>query len=502
MVNSKAEFETHIRARYPLLYVVSGEETRVIREIGEVCEAQGLKCNLWSITKGLRLAGDESPISKAEKADPTAALLGMEKMKDDGIIILLDFHPYLERDPVVVRALRDVTEAFRAGKARRHLVILSPKSVIPPEVEKSIAILDWSLPTREDLQAIAADLAKEIGDTSPLSDSVDAALGLTEVEAENAFAKSAVTAEKLDPVVIMTEKRQIIRKSGLLEYIDTDINLDQVGGLSEVKGFLNERRHAYSERARAFGLSRPKGLIVVGIAGTGKSLIAKAVGATYKMPLLKLDMGQVYQGLVGSSEENIRKVLKVAVATAPCVLWIDEIEKGFAGSSGAQDGGTSSRVLGTFLTWMQENPAPVFVVATANDVRALPPELLRKGRFDEVFFVDLPTAGERTEIFKIQIANVKRDPAKFDLALLADLTDGFTGAEIEQVVKAGMFAAFHEGAEDLQGGHLVHAAKVSVPLSKTSADKIDAIREWAKGGNARPASVQTATTTRKPRKVS
>ena len=295
-----------------------------------------------------------------------------------------------------------------------------------------------------------------------------------------------------DLPTILSEKKHIIRKSGILEYYEAEDNLDSIGGLEILKTWLTKRRHAFTSEARDFGLPMPKGILLLGVPGCGKSLTAKAVGAAWQMPLLRLDVGKIFGGLVGASEENIRKALKTAEAVAPAVLWLDEMEKGFSGtgSSNMSDGGTTSRVFGTFVTWMQEKSSPVFVIATANDVRALPPELLRKGRFDEIFFVDLPTMEERAEILKIHLSKKKRAIDTLDMHRLIEAMPDFSGSEVEQVVVGALYEAFDANphVRDLSTEQLLHGAKEIVPLAVTMQEKIADMREWART-RARTASI-------------
>jgi SpoVK/Ycf46/Vps4 family AAA+-type ATPase len=311
---------------------------------------------------------------------------------------------------------------------------------------------------------------------------IDAASGLTTIEAENAFALSVVQSKAIDPVIVAKEKAQAVKKNGLLELIETKETLDSIGGLDVLKEWLLKRRHAFSQRAIEYGLPTPKGLLILGIAGTGKSLTAKATAKVFGVPLLKLDAGRIFAGLVGQSESNLRAVIQTAEAIAPCCLWIDELEKGFAGSksSGATDGGTSARVFGSFISWMQEKSSPVFVVATANDVSQLPPEMLRKGRFDELFFVDLPNQAEREAIWEIQIGKHGRDPKDFDVVQLSRATEGLTGSEIENVFIEALYAAFDEANEptDLT---IARVLTEFVPLSKLMAEQIAGLKNWAKG---------------------
>jgi len=335
-------------------------------------------------------------------------------------------------------------------------------------------------------QKAVVDLDKETAEGL-----IKAAQGLTLSEAENAFAKAIANdgvLDKDDIRLVLDEKRQVIRKSGLLEFVGVEQELAHVGGLDELKGWLTGRIGAFGEPARKFGLPAPKGLLLLGVQGCGKSLTAKAIASHWALPLLRLDVGRIFSSLIGSSEENLRKAIRVAESVSPAVLWIDEIEKGLAGSAGAAvtDSGVSARVFGALLTWLQEKTAPVFVVATANRIDALPPELLRKGRFDEIFFIDLPSAAERREIFRIHVAKRQRDPAAFDLDALSTAAEGFSGAEIEQAVVAGLYHAFGEGTE-LRQGHVIKAVEESVPLSSTMGEDIGRLREWSKN-RTRPAS--------------
>ncbi|HEU4752735.1 MAG TPA: AAA family ATPase, partial [Armatimonadota bacterium] len=292
-----------------------------------------------------------------------------------------------------------------------------------------------------------------------------------------------------DLPIILSEKEQTIRKSGLLEYYRAATSLEQIGGMDVLKDWLTKRSIAFDEQAKQYGLPAPKGVLLIGVQGCGKSLTAKAIAGFWGLPLLRLDVGRLFNSLVGSSEENVRTAIRVAESVAPAVLWVDEIEKSMSGSqsSAYSDGGTSARVLSSFLTWLQEKTAPVFVVATANSIDQLPPELLRRGRLDETFFVDLPDIREREEILRIHLENRGRAAAEFDLSLLAESTDGFSGAEIEQCVIAGLFDAYSAGAP-LSDEILTRCARDTVPLSRTMKEPIDRLRAWAEGRARRASS--------------
>ena len=485
-VSSRSEIRDLIKARYPLMYLVSHEEVRVEESLRQLCIERETRMEVWSITEGFRTVANGT--GTREVKDPMKALAHVLRGEGKGLYILRDFHPFF-KEPAIVRKLRDLATELR--KTRKSLIILSPVQKIPPELEKSIAaVIDWELPRRKEIEQIARKLiplappaVQDEITTDPtfIERVVEAALGLTAVEAEDVFAKSMVRTHTFDMETILEEKKQIIRKSGILEYYEHREEFSDIGGLEIIKDWLVKRRHAFSSRAREFGLPLPKGILLIGVPGTGKSLTAKAVGALWGMPLLRLDVGKIFAGLVGSSEENIRVVIKTAEAIAPAILWIDEIEKGFSGtgSSNMTDGGTTSRVFGSFITWLQEKESSVFVIATANNVSALPPELLRKGRFDEIFFCDLPHAEERRAIFDIHIRKKKRDPGQFDIDKLVAATPEYSGAEIEQAVIAALYDAFDSGG-DLNTAGLLHTLKDIVPLSITMRERIEAMRDWAR----------------------
>jgi SpoVK/Ycf46/Vps4 family AAA+-type ATPase len=476
--------ETLIRARYPLLYVVSFEEERVRTELTRIAHGRKKQLFCWSVTEGLE-SPDGSFVS--ELKDPLKVLEYILQSDVNGIFVLSDYHPYLN-DPVVIRKLRDLSHQLKT--TMKNVIFLSPVLKVPTELEKELAVIDYKLPGKEELGKIIKQIAGSIGDSSRLealkspelfNKVVEAALGLTAEEAENVFAKSLVQSGDFDLKIILSEKEQIIRKSGVLEYYHASENMKEVGGLEELKKWLTKRGKAFTPAARSFGLPEPRGILLLGIPGCGKSLTAKAISSMWQLPLLKLDVGKVFSSLVGSSEENVRRAIQTAESIAPSILWLDEMEKGFSGlsSSGQTDGGTTARVFGTFLTWLQEKKTPVFVVATCNNVRELPPELLRKGRFDEIFFVDLPSKEEREDIFKIHLEKRHRDPDSFDLEKLADATRGFSGSEIEEIIVSALYDAFDAGKE-LTQSYIETAAGGMIPLSHTMEDQIKGIREWAK----------------------
>jgi SpoVK/Ycf46/Vps4 family AAA+-type ATPase len=488
------ELETLIRARYPLIYVLSWEEDRVMGELDTIAANLNKKVFEWTVNRGIsrfRRALEAKIEGRKGTKDPILALKEIAEIPDPAIFTLKDFHPYM-KDSSVVRGLRDLAASLR--HTYTSVVILSPVLEIPPELEKDVTIVDFPLPAREDLETLLRQIQNDIRDNPSFVIDLEgeakekilgAAIGLTTNEAENVFAKTLVTTGRLTATevpFIYSEKKQIIRKTGVLEYIEVEDQLSGVGGLKSLKDWLVKRRLAFSDRARAFGLPTPKGVLFLGVQGCGKSLCAKAVANFWEVPLLRLDMGRLFSSFVGSSEQNVRRAISIAESVSPVILWIDEIDKGFAGlqSSTFSDSGTTARVFGTLITWLQEKKKSVFVIATANDVEVLPPELLRKGRFDEIFFVDLPSEEERKEIFFIHIKKRGRDPRNFDLGLLAKESEGFSGAEIEQAVIAGLYDAYEKGAE-LSTDFLQRAIKDTYPLSATMREEIEGRRRWSKG---------------------
>ncbi len=486
--------ETLIRARYPLVYVVSFEEGRVDRRLTAITDARKKQLFNWTITNGLELP-DGSSIT--ELKDPIKVLEYILQSDVNGLFVLRDYHHYLN-DPVIVRKLRDVAHVLKITK--KNIVFLSPVLKIPTELEKEIAVIDYQLPDKKEIGEIVRKITDTLDETkhldilkSPekLDKIVEAALGLTAEEAENVFAKSMVQTGQFDIGIVLSEKEQIIRKSGVLEYYHANEQMQGVGGLEELKKWLGKRGKAFTPKAREFGLPEPRGILLLGIPGCGKSLTAKAIASMWQLPLLKLDVGKVFSSYVGSSEENVRRAIQTAESIAPSILWLDEMEKGFSGlgSSGMTDGGTTARVFGTFLTWLQEKSTPVFVVATSNNVSQLPPELLRKGRFDEIFYVDLPSKDERIDIFKIHLEKRNRDVSAFNLEKLSAKTSGFSGSEIEEVIVSGLYDAF-DNDEELAQKHLEAVIETLIPLSQTMEEQIRGIRDWAKLRARRASTIQ------------
>ncbi len=496
------EIDVLIRARYPIIYVVSWEEQRVESWILDTAVKQKKRAFTWSFSTGIVPAGTAVQAQKVRTSptkDPLAALDHVIDQLEPAIYVFKDLHPFLGRNNfAVIRRLKDI--AVELKNSLKTIVLISPMLELPCELEKEVTVVDFPLPEARDFEVLLGRIMAEVHASSKVKLTITpearerllrASLGLTLSEAENVFAKILVSGGKLtekDVNAIFTEKRQIIRKNGLLDYYESDSQLRDVGGLELLKDWLAKRSLAFGEEARGYGLPAPKGVLMLGVQGCGKSLCAKAVSSLWNLPLLRMDVGRLFGSLVGSSEDNLRRAIRVAESIAPCVLWIDEIDKAMAGSrsSGNSDSGTAARVFGTFLTWLSEKATSVFVIATANDISALPPELLRKGRFDEIFFVDLPNTSERRSIFEIHLRRRKREPGDFDLDRLVPLATGFSGAEIEEAVVSAMFDAFST-KQPLATEHVAKALRETVPLSKTMEADLSRLRTWA-DGRARMAS--------------
>lgn len=481
MNNFEEEFELLLKCKTPLIQVVTHEWQRLQSLVSIVSTKLMTKWKRWNSSIGLI----DSDGNVENITDPIMILKRFKNENESGFLILENFNFFLQ-SPQVVDNLFEIVKMKKVFN--KTLIIESSELSLPNALSKEMVVLHMPLPNKKFIKkiaesaAISTDLdASKYDLTDELMSSV---LGLTTTEINLAFLKAIEKFGRLDNSSIdylITEKEHIIKKEGLLEYYSASESLDNVGGLDNLKTWLKVRSNAFTPKARDYGIDTPKGVLLLGLPGTGKSLTAKSIAKTWKFPLLRFDLGKVFGGIVGQSESNMRKALDVATTIAPCVLWIDEIEKGLSGlsSSDRTDGGTASRVFGTLLTWMQEKTEPVFVVATANNIESLPPELLRKGRFDEIFFVDLPSHKERKEIFKIHIKAKNRDPKAFDLELLADKTAGLTGAEIGAVVSDALFNSF-SNQTDLSNQDILDEKEKITPLSLVMAEKITSIRLWAK----------------------
>jgi ATP-dependent 26S proteasome regulatory subunit len=504
-MNSRQTFENIrdlIKANYPLIYTITSEYNRTMLYIRDTAWKNGYKFYVWDCMNNLLLHKKNEGIVDTEEIPDSADYVGTldhimksidqkDTQDDKEIYLFEDLHRFFDQVEVFTR-LRKLAEKLRIYD--KHIIFTGPFVKIPDELEKFVTVVNIPLPDRIDLEKnlnyIAGD-AKIDDDLKKYF--IDAALGMTDTEAFLAFklAKQKVGLNSKEAAqIISREKEQIIKKSGILDYYHVNADLEKsLGGLENLKTWLKKREKSFQRKAKDFGLQEPKGILLVGVPGCGKSLTAKCVAAEWKQPLLKLDIGKVFQAEVGASENNIRQAIETAEAVAPCVLWIDEIEKGLNTGGGERDGGTNSRVFSTILTWMQEKTKAVFVVATANNIQALPPELLRKGRFDEIFFVDLPTKTERINIFKIHLEKYKQNSIT-DLESLATETKYFNGAEIEECVKEAMFIAYDENPDvsQITLKHLHAAIKPIVPLAMTMQKPINDLRQFGKSNRARPAS--------------
>jgi len=485
------ELELMIRARYPIISIVSVEEGRVLEHLRYVSRELGKKLYVWSTATGLQLDSDIAPTHYKKVIRLPEVVESLEKIAQDNesaLYFFKDLEYYLD-EPIVIRILKELSYILR--HSYKSLLYITPEYKHRPEVEAFIALYDFPYPSRKDIRQHYHTLIGQVNsrkfsvcvDEEFVEKLTDAALGLTEDEFEDVISRILVQHEGISRAQlpdIYSEKKQIIRKSGVLDYYESDIQMSEIGGLGALKGWLKKRKKAFSARARDFGVPLPKGILLLGVQGCGKSLSAKAVANYFEFPLLKLDMGRLFSSYIGSSEENIRKAIYLAKTLAPVVLWVDELDKALSGlqSSGMSDAGTTARVAATLLTWLQEKEEPVFVVATANDVETLPPELFRRGRFDEIFFVDLPDARERREIFSIHLKKRRRNPQKYHLECFVELSKGFSGAEIEQSLINGLYEAFDEGKE-LQDRHVIHALKTCLPLSKMMEYQVKRLRSWA-----------------------
>lgn len=473
-----------LASRYPIIVIETWEEQRALTSLRRLALEQALPMYSWTVTEGLRREELVDAAAQKHNSEPHAVLAHIRSSRQPGLYALLDFHPFLQDDPKVVRLMKEI--AHQHESCEQTLVLVSHAASLPPELKRMSITCQLALPDETQLLEIVQEearrWAKETGqrvrtDRASLDRMVSNLRGATHSDARR-LARGAIADDgaitETDLPDVNRAKFGLLDMGGVLSFEYDTARFSDVGGLQNLREWLTKREQAFRGGG---GIDTPRGVLLLGVQGGGKSLAAKAVAGMWHLPLLRLDMGAVYNKFFGESERNVREALKLAETMAPCVLWIDEIEKGIA--SGDNDGGTSRRVLGTLLTWMAERQAPVFMVATANDIAALPPELIRKGRFDEIFFVDLPSPTVREEIFRIHLHRRGLDPDGFELGEVSRLTDGFTGAEIEQVVVAATYSA---GAvnESVQTRHLLEELSNTVPLSVTMAEQISALREWCR----------------------
>jgi len=503
----KDEFYNMLRCRYPLFYISHNEEKRLIQFLTHFCKVKGYECFLWDSYNGLVsiVSGEEvAGISEDLKNNPLAILdhiigegrafekkkTSVQEKKEKGtngiIYVLLDYfnfiqpNPDIERRFVALSNLNTIVTTVCTGpyyQATDVIQNILPTMTFPFANKKEI---------RHALYDVVRGAERKIPDIAKQTKKIEAELidcvsGLTLQEAQTAFSKSLVSSHSWDIPYILEEKKQLISKSGMLEYFDKTVKMDDIGGLKNLIEWIKERKRCFSQEAEDYGLNKPRGLLTIGMPGCGKSLVCKAISSAWKMPLLRLDFGKLFGSLVGDSEKNAREAIRQAEAVAPAILWIDEIEKAISGnaSSGRTDGGTTSRVLSTFLTWMQEKESPVFVIATANDHQAIPPEFLRAGRFDEIFFVDLPNVEEREEIFDVLLRIRGIESKNINTPMLAESTEGFSGAEIEKAIDNAMLAGFMDGSRPIDSDDIKKAKGEFKSLFEMRKSDFEELREWA-----------------------
>lgn len=488
------ELSLLIRAKYPLIYIVTAEEERaekIISYVARECCTPVRDIFFYDLVRGFENDGQAKNnfLQALQKVEQDAAQLS-------AIYVFRDLHRRLggqRPDEMIVRQLRNLFRRLR--NSRKTVILLSPILEIPSELEEQVTVLNFSLPDSNDIRTAIKQMIPptqiRLSD-SGLNQLVKACLGLTRDRISHTLAKSLVQKQSIteaDIDLILQEKQQRIGQTEFLEFFTPSETLDNIGGLDNFKQWLKQRQRAFSDEARDFGLPNPKGVLLMGIQGTGKSLCAKAIAHLWRLPLLRLDMGRLFGSLVGQSESRTRQTIQLTETLAPCVLWMDEIDKGFAGMGGSStDSGTSQRVFGTLLTWMQEKTSPVFIVATANNINALPPELLRKGRFDEIFFINLPNYEERKQIFSVHLQRYRPITRnRFDIEHMAEIAKEFSGAEIEQAIIEGMYRAFNEN-RDLITEDVILAIQATFPLASTAREEISYMKAWAAQGRARSAS--------------
>ena len=484
------QLDLMIRARTSLIWIRSGEEARVETLLRQAASRLQHQLGSWDFIDGLQgILNAEGTGSR----QPMAVLQWLRDLDNASptLLLLKDFHRFCE-DPGVARMLRNLQQSLRSTP---HTLVVCCGAWTPPaDLDEALTLLDLPLPDNDDLRQLLGNISQSSGqplDPGVLEQLTRACSGLSELRVRQVAARALARRGQLgaaDLEEVLEEKRQTIARSEVLEFCATATGTEAIGGLDVLKGWLQQRHRAFSDEARRFGLPMPRGVLLVGPQGTGKSLTAKAIARSWSMPLLRLDVGRLFAGLVGASEARTRETIQRAEAMAPCVLWIDEIDKGFGGDS-RSDGGTSQRVLASVLTWMAEKQSPVFVVATANGVEKLPPELLRKGRFDEIFLLDLPSVEERRSILQLHL-NQRRPGLDLPLDTVVSRSEGFSGAELEQTVIEAMHLAFAENRELIETD-LIRAASQLIPLSRTAREQLDQLKQWAASGRARPASIAT-----------
>lgn len=502
----KLDFSTILRTRYPLFYVTTNEEKRFLQFISHFVIVNGYVCYWWDcfhgvfdlISKQQKASADDTmknPVNVLEHIiNHAKTFLNNKKLVDDKrkegirgyIYILLDYHRFIQEDPDVERRLKAIAKLDSIVAT----IITGPSYKTTDTLENLIPVLDFPYPNRDEIKnslwQVVDSVSKKVPEAIEETEKIEEVLinsvsGLSLMEAQTAFSKSIVAHKHWDIPTLLKEKKQIISKSGILEYYDNTVPIDHVGGLKNLVNWIKKRKASFSKAAEQYGIKKPRGILLLGMPGSGKSLTCKAVANLWKMPLLRLDFGKLFDSLMGQSEARARDAIKLAETIAPCVLWIDEIEKALSGarSSGRTDGGTTSRVLGTFLTWMQEKTSPVFVVATANDHEAIPAEFLRAGRFDEIFFVDLPNRNERVEIFAVLLRLKNYKPDEFNLELLADSSKEYSGAEMEKAIENAMLVGFHDNERMIKDDDIINELSKFKSLFQLRNEDFTDLRDWA-----------------------
>ena len=494
-----------IRARYSLLYIVGVEEEPIEAVIAQVAlqVTPARRVLRWDLVRGWEDNG-------SAKGSVMAALdrIGKTAVEEYTIFLLRDLHPvlkypYTEKNAPVVRELRNLTRELKRSK--KTIILTSVALELPEELKEEVTVIDFPLPNVQEIDSLISHVVEKPQQlqVSGLAREqlVKACQGLSRARIGRVLAKALAAKQQInesDIDGVLEEKQQAIRQTGILEFFNSRESLKSVGGLENLKQWVKMRQDAFTDEARRYGIPNPKGVLLVGIQGTGKSLSAKTIACEWRLPLLRLDTGRLFGGIVGESESRVRQMIQLAEAIAPCVLWIDEIDKAFGNiiSGGDGDSGTSRRVFGSLITWMQEKTSPVFIVATANNVRILPAELLRKGRFDEIFFLNLPSESERQDIFKVHLQRLRPTRLReFDLGILAKRAENFSGAEIEQVVIDGLYRAFgtfvNGQRRDLMTEDILRSIEDTVPLAAIARSQIEDLKRWAAEAGARTASNDT-----------
>ena len=487
----KNEFSLLLKARYPYLYISTFEEDRLEYTIRNCVKLQkNSSIYTWDFVEGYT----NNPNDKGfAKRNPLQALELVEKLtvETSAVFILKDFNKFMG-DIGVSRKLRNLSRVLKIQP--KMIIILASDVTIPNELRDIMTVIEFQLPTSEEIKTELERLFKSLNqslDDALFDTIVKSCQGLSLERIRRALSRILANYKVIDErsiLLILKEKRQIISQTEILEYCSSDESISDIGGLQNLKTWLNNRSQSFSQKAINYGLPSPRGLLLIGIQGTGKSLTAKAISHDWKLPLLRLDFGRLFGGVVGESESRVRQMIQIVEAVSPCILWVDEIDKVFGQMESKGDSGTSNRVLGTFITWLSEKNSQVFIVATANNFKALPLELIRKGRFDEIFFVGLPNKDERQKIFKVHLSKFRPESFEnYDLNLLSELTNNFSGAEIRQSIIEGMHFAFTEDRE-FTTNDICLGIDQTIPLAQIDKEQIQEMQEWALSGRVRLAS--------------